>query len=159
VTLPPFERTVCACPADVAHCKVRPGFLLTDDVARIGLALAERGEIDRPQAIVQVLRASKGAKVWSVERGAFRIGTITPRMVGGRCVFLDPEDRCRIHAIAPFGCRYFDGHMSREEGDRRSTWGLTHIMDDPHYAALREALIALHGGEEEPFETKEASEG
>lgn len=43
------------------------------------------------------------------------IGSITPRSQGGRCVFLDEQDRCRIHAVAPFGCAYYDTHMDVAE--------------------------------------------
>jgi Fe-S-cluster containining protein len=66
----------------------------------------------------------------------FRIGTITPRMRAGRCVFLDGEDRCTIHAVAPAGCALFDTHMSAEAGQPRSLW-LMRSQQDASYQSLR----------------------
>lgn len=76
----PFDRTICACPKDVANCKSRPGYLLREDITRIGEFLAGRGEINHPEEILTLLRASKGAIVFSHDRGPFRIGTITPQL-------------------------------------------------------------------------------
>lgn len=143
----PFERTVCACPDDVASCLRSPGYLLPGDVLPIAEVLVAAGVIKNSAEVLEFLRASRGALVADSATGAlFRIGTVTPRMRDGRCVFLDETNRCRVHAAAPFGCAY----MSREEGDRRSMWGLRQVMADVGYARLREALRRLHG-EEEPF--------
>lgn len=84
--------------------------------------------------------ASGGSLVQdSVTGRQFRIGTITPRMKNGRCVFLDDNDRCRIHAVAPFGCAYFDTHMSLTEGSMRGSWLATETMS-PSYRQLRGEL-------------------
>jgi hypothetical protein len=34
------------------------------------------------------------------------------RLVRGRCVFLDAASALHDHAVAPFGCAFFDTHMS-----------------------------------------------
>jgi hypothetical protein len=38
---PPFPRTTCACPADVANCKQRPGMLMPSDIEPITRKLLE----------------------------------------------------------------------------------------------------------------------
>jgi len=69
-----------------------------------------------------------------------RIGTIvTKKKADGSCVFLDEHDRCKIHPVAPFGCAYFDTHMSKAEGDERLKVALMdHVT--PEYQALRNEL-------------------
>jgi Fe-S-cluster containining protein len=88
----PFERTTCACAGCVACCKRQPGYLIPGDAERIAAFLNE--------PIEKFLWASPGALVKQGVR-AFRIGTITPRLVKGKCVFLTEDDKCRIHPVAP----------------------------------------------------------
>lgn len=134
---PPFARTVCACTDCVSACKRRPAHLIPADVAPILAAAAELGQHD-------VLVASPGALVGRVVDGRMvlaRIGTISPKSdATGRCTFLTDDDRCAIHAVAPFGCAIFDYHQSKAEGDARSLWGLERIADDPDYAEFRATL-------------------
>lgn len=122
---PPFERTVCACSECVAHCKRQPGPLAVHDLERV--------DNDK-------LCASPGAVVGRAGR-IFSIGTIVPKTkADGTCVFLDEQDRCTIHATAPFGCAYFDAHMGRQEAFRRASWYLTRIETSETYRALRASL-------------------
>jgi hypothetical protein len=54
------------------------------------------------------LLASPGALV-SKDGKRFRIPTLVPAVTAeGRCINLDPQERCVIHADAPFGCAFFD---------------------------------------------------
>lgn len=133
-----FERTSCACRDCVACCETQPGSLAPGDFERIADFLGE----SREQAKIHFW-ASPGALVADTRTGrTYRIGTITPKRKGGRCVFLDIRNRCRIHPVAPYGCAYFDTHMSAAEGRRRSTPHLLAIARDAEYQALREELPA-----------------
>mgnify|MGYP001560074791 CR=1 FL=1 len=146
--LSPFERTVCACPRDVENCtavgerKGARGPLIPSDVARIAEALLKDGRITRPVEVFQWLRRSAGAILRVRDTGeSIRVGTISPkRLPNGRCVFLGLDDRCTIHAVAPFGCSMFDEHQSEAEWQRRSIWAHTTIAADEHYQALRATL-------------------
>jgi Fe-S-cluster containining protein len=71
--------------------------------------------------------------------GVKRVGTITPRLRRGCCVFLNENDRCDIHEVAPFGCSHFDTHMSQQRAHPRSLW-LIQQQEDPNYQALRNEL-------------------
>jgi Fe-S-cluster containining protein len=96
-----------------------------------------------PAAAAPLFRRGKGAVVGKFVNGAlqtFRIETITPTVVEGRCVFLDAENRCTVHAVAPFGCSFFDIHMSAFEGQQRSSWGLVQIVTDGDYQRLWQTL-------------------
>jgi len=132
---PPFVRTTCACADCVQCCRDQPGSLAPGDLERIAAYLAQ------PLRIVALkFWASPGALVANSRTGqTFRIGTITPKRVRGRCVFLDDVGRCTIHAVAPFGCAYVDTHMDAEEGHRRAMW-LVRQQSDPAYQSLRRTL-------------------
>lgn len=128
-----FERTTCACPDCVACCKRQPGPLSPEDLVvlidHFGADQFRERFVASPGALV-----SKGGE-------PFRVGTIVPRSNHfGRCVFLDNDDRCKIHAIAPFGCAYFDVHMSAAEASPRASWYLVQIMEHPEYNAIRAML-------------------
>lgn len=135
-TDPPFTRTACSCAECVTCCTEQPGSLAAGDLERIAEAL---------QLPVRVAAlkfwASPGALLLSRDTGeVYRQGTITPRRVRGRCVFLDAADRCTIHAVAPFGCAYFDTHMPLAEAQPRSQW-LARSQSSPDYQSLRRTLM------------------
>jgi Fe-S-cluster containining protein len=87
-----------------------------------------------------LFKASRGTTI-SYKGRIARIGTITPERNKntGHCVFLDKDDRCMIHSVAPFGCAYFDTHMSKAEGDKRvRRMVIDHCK--PEYQTLRDEL-------------------
>lgn len=129
----PFKRTVCSCPRCVDCCR-RPGPLHPDDVGKIAMALG--GTV---ADVADYLCASPGARVQKGDK-AFTVGTITPKTIRGRCVFLTPDDKCSIHEVAPFGCSHFDMHMRPSEGNRRSKWLHEEIAKSSTYKKLRDAL-------------------
>jgi Fe-S-cluster containining protein len=132
---PPFTRTVCACTACTQCCKRQPGPLAAGDYERIQAYLGISDE-----AMTKLFCASPGALVMNQLSGVVRrIGTITPQKRKGQCVFLDENDRCKIHAVAPFGCAYFDTHMSAATAQPRSVW-LAHTQETEEYQALRNKL-------------------
>lgn len=145
-----FERTSCTCTGCTRYCHEVPGYLLPSDLFRIADHLVATGRITETKQVMDHLRASKGAVVGRGEK-RWRIGTITPRMENGRCVFLTEDDRCSIHAVSPFGCSYFSSHDDRAEADIRSLWGLSLIAQTPAYEEARQTLIKRDGEAAEPF--------
>ena len=132
-----FARTTCACPECVACCTRQPGSLAAGDLERI----ADRLGLSVRVAALKFW-ASPGALAMNSETGqVFRIGTITPRMERGQCVFLDAESKCSIHEVAPFGCAYFDTHMSAVEAQPRSVW-LGRSQMDASYQRWRQTMPA-----------------
>lgn len=132
---PPFERTVCSCQDCRTGCLEQPGSLADGELERIAAHL-------QLPVRVAALRfwASPGALLLSAATGrTYRLGTITPRLVRGRCTFLAPDDTCRIHAVAPYGCRMFDTHMPASEAQPRSQW-LVRSQASPAYQSLRKTL-------------------
>ena len=137
-----FNRTVCACADCTACCKRQPGPLAPGDFERIVDHLAKAQNVTPEVALEQAKTqfcASPGALVQRVSGQVVRVGTITPQMKKGRCVFLDENDRCSIHAVAPFGCAYFDTHMNRAQAMERSVW-LVHQQATTEYQQLRLTL-------------------
>jgi Fe-S-cluster containining protein len=141
----PFNRTVCACKDCVACCKRQPGSLIAGDFERIVDWFMKTQNWSREIALSHVkkqLWASPGAMVKNALTGEVRrVGTITPRWDRRRkcCVFLDENDRCTIHEVAPFGCAYVDTHMNRATAHERSLYGVTN-QEQPDYQALRNQL-------------------
>lgn len=128
-----FTRTECACEECRACCKRQPGHLVPSDIQTISDHMGE--------SVLPFLVASPGAVLGKVtEDGVelFRVGSITPRTVSaeGRCVFLEDDERCAIHAVAPFGCAMFDTHHRSDELDGQ---GIKLIMDEA-YQSLRSTL-------------------
>lgn len=135
MTTPPFQRTKCVCSDCVACCYRQPGPLAPGDFERIQ---AHLGVDDA--AMRKLFRKSPGALVFNFATGkTYRIGTITPHRAAGRCVFLDKNDRCSIHEVAPAGCAYFDTHMRDPDATTRSNW-LAKAQTDPEYQKLRDTL-------------------
>jgi len=129
----PFKRTTCACAECVQCCKDQPGCLIPGDALRIAEFLNS--------PVHHLLWASPGAKAMNLSTGEIiSIPTITPRMKDGRCVFLDENDRCKIHPVAPFGCAYADTHMSREYGQKLSLWAMRLVKDSKDYQEFRATL-------------------
>jgi len=119
-----------------SFCKTYPGFLIPSDVGPVLEAAQAKPE--------EVLVASEGSLV--IYRGEMqRLGTILPaHKPDGSCVFLDENDRCKIHAAAPYGCAYTDFHMSDLEGRSVSAAGLQTLMEPSpelqEYRKIREQL-------------------
>lgn len=135
-----FKRTVCACCACTAFCRRMPGFLVPEDIAPLR---AQFGD----DSLDALCCASPGALVRQGDGPVFRIPTIVPaRRADGSCVFLDADARCSIHAIAPYGCAYFDTHQSRRAGDERSAAGLRAIANAFRYGAGPDAPPWSYGG-------------
>lgn len=131
-----FVRTACACRRCVDCCKAQPGPLVPGDYERI---LEHTGL--HPEEARLMFWASPGSLVRDMRTGRERfVGTITPQQVRGRCVFLQPDDRCGIHAVAPYGCAFFDMHQPTAVYQPRSQWLVQAIVADADYGALRATL-------------------
>jgi len=128
-----FERTKCGCRKCSINCEHIPGFLVPADVPRIA---AKLGYTDLGKFAEENLRASPGWKIGMRDNrtgevtGAIRLPTLVPaRQENGHCKFLK-EGRCQIHDVAPYGCAFFDEHMTDPEGDRRSQAALMAVAED-----------------------------
>jgi Fe-S-cluster containining protein len=135
-TLIPYERTKCSCSECRACCKTMPAYLGVLDIEKI----AEFLGVTLPE-VMNKLEASSGALVFSNKSGLRRIETIVPSSrPDGSCVFLSKDGKCKIHPVAPFGCAFFDMHMTREEGNKRSSPMLQLIEQDMVYQLQIRAL-------------------
>lgn len=100
-----FQRTTCGCELCRAPCRHLPGSL---DVADLDL-LCPPGH-DLFKWAEEHLRAITD-KPWP---------TLVPaRQANNHCHWLF-DGMCAVHGSSPYGCSFFDSHMSKEEADRRS---------------------------------------
>lgn len=122
-----FQATQCGCPDCSVFCRYMPGYMIPADLKRMHEAVAPQMEL--AEFAHAYLLASTGATVM-IQGKICQIPTLVPaRNPDHSCVFLK-AGRCSIHAVAPFGCRFFDGHMTRQEGDARCGPGLFSILQD-----------------------------
>jgi hypothetical protein len=100
-----FRRTVCGCAFCAAPCRHIPGSLDVADLPR----LCPEGQ-DVFAWAEQHLRAitDKGYTTLVPARG-----------LDGACHW-HFDGKCAVHERAPYGCAFFDSHMSHEEAERRA---------------------------------------
>jgi Fe-S-cluster containining protein len=122
-----YVRTICACHECTLNCRHIPGYLIPADLERIHQHHAPNQDLD--DWALQHLLASPGAIVLCRGQKA-RILTLVPgRRPDGACIFLTATGQCAIHAVAPYGCAFFDAHQVTAEADRRSKRGLQAIIE------------------------------
>lgn len=99
-----FSRTTCGCEICRVPCRHVPGGLDPADLPRLCppgqdlLAWAEehlRALTDKPFPTLVPARQASGACHWLF------------------------DERCAVHDQAPYGCAFFDTHMSKPEADQR----------------------------------------
>jgi len=134
----PFERTYCSCNECREYCKLMPGYLILDDVIAIYHYL--NPAVSFNQYYKLYFLASPGAIV--MKNGKIgRIGTLVPRRkLNGNCIFFTAEQKCQIHPVAPFGCRYFDHSTTKKKGDSISQVGLELIFKSKKYFEIWKEL-------------------
>lgn len=99
-----FARTVCGCEFCRIPCRHLPGTLDVADLER----LCPEGQ--------DVFAWAEQHLVALVDKSC---PTLVPaRQANGHCHWLI-DQRCVVHENAPFGCSFFDTHMSDEESERR----------------------------------------
>jgi hypothetical protein len=118
-----YERTECSCEECIQFCLSLPGSLIPADLEAISSHL---GYSDLVQFAVENLLASPGAIV-SDGKSLIRVPTLVPqRGPDGACKFLR-DNRCSIHANAPYSCAFFGAEQDQREADARSLLGLQAI--------------------------------
>ena len=129
-----LKRTKCDCMICKKNCMVIPGYLIPEDISVIQKYLNDS------QLTIDFCKtyflASPGALVMK-ENKIFRIPTIVPtRRKNSYCLFFDNNEKCLIHEVSPFGCRYFDHSQSKQEGDKISIIGLNKIIQSQFYREI-----------------------
>lgn len=100
-----FRRTSCACVWCAAPCRHIPGSLDVTDLPRL-------------------CPAGQDVFAWAEEHLRALTNkpypTLVPaRQANGHCHWFF-EGKCAVHEHAPYGCAFFDVHMTAEEADRRA---------------------------------------
>ncbi|MBY0456886.1 MAG: hypothetical protein K2V38_06085 [Gemmataceae bacterium] len=109
-----FARTACDCQACKAWCRHQPGYLVPSDLDRLVPPGAD------PFAWAEEhLRASAGFVGFSAGELVVAPSLVPAKGAGGACHWLS-GGHCQVHAAAPYGCAFFDQHMSGQEGESRS---------------------------------------
>jgi hypothetical protein len=125
-----FQRTTCGCEFCRAPCRHIPGSLDVADLARLCPSDADlfswaeehlRAITDKSYPTLVPARQASGECHW---------------LIGGGC---------GVHANAPYGCAFFDTHMSAEEADRRAAATIAARREDesqqgPYYRVWRHLI-------------------
>jgi hypothetical protein len=114
-------RSVCDCDVCKTNCRFMPGYLIPADLDRMIPTGA-----DPKQWAEQNLLASPGARVIKEGR-VIRVRTLVPATKqDGSCIHLTADNSCAVHAVAPFGCAFFD--CKSEPNDELARAGLIAVM-------------------------------
>jgi|SRR5215469_13353533 len=153
------ERTSCACQACKQCCRVLSAWLIPSDLERLiprgadPLEWAQSNLLASPgPLVVQVVeqkflsRSEPPKCERRFVRRRFRVpGLVLAAKADGSCKFLSATGRCRIHAVSPFGCAFFDGHARRSTvSDHLLRAGLNSLIEvgrEHLYHRLRLHLI------------------
>jgi hypothetical protein len=110
-----FRRTRCDCPYCQAPCRHLPGSLCPSD-------------------LVRRCPAGRDVFAWAEQHLRALVGrpfpTLVPaRQANGHCHWLY-EGRCTVHEAAPFGCAFFDSHMTAAEVESREAATIRARLED-----------------------------
>ena len=133
-----LKRTICDCMVCKKNCMVIPGYLVPGDIESIKKYF-KYNKITH-DFCRDFLLASPGALVMK-ENKIYRIPTLVPsRNMKGYCIFFSADEKCLIHKVSPFGCRYFDHSQTKQEGDKISIYGLNQIIQSKFYLEIWKML-------------------
>jgi hypothetical protein len=136
-----LKRNICSCNRCKWNCKTLPGYLIPTDILIICKKLGYEEKV--LYFAETFLLASAGAIVQKGEE-IFRIPTLVPRRnEKGYCIFFTEEEKCLIHSVSPFGCRYFDCKQTKEEADAISKIGLNSIIELSTESQIYKILIHI----------------
>jgi len=110
----PFQRTKCSCPMCQVYCQHAPGRLAPWDLA--------------------YLSGGHDLMTWAEQHLRAVIDAPYPKLIpvakpGGECHWYI-NGNCAVHTDAPFGCAYFDAHMSNDEVKKRGQLGIQACLAD-----------------------------
>ena len=117
-------RTCCACKKCTEHCFEKPGYTLPGEIKIIASYL---GRTDVEEFTEEHFMASRKTRVLIGDR-QYVVPTLSPKLMDGKCVFLDDNGRCTIHPVSPYGCAYFDHHQDFETANQRVRDGINFLM-------------------------------
>jgi hypothetical protein len=136
-----FERTTCNCEECSCYCRVMPGYLVPSDLDRLRPQDHDLVEWAKVHLRVSHCLATIDGK--QVARVPYLVPSSKP---DGSCHWLRESGECEVHADAPFGCAFFEQHMSKKEARRRSDAGegarLDGLFHDVRYAEVITTLKA-----------------
>ena len=155
-----FTRTKCGCDACSLFCRFTPGFLVEADLKRLIPETALRDHESLAEWVVTHLRASPGAVVAVfTAQGPVTVSIPTivpaPAADGAACHWLT-DAGCAVHENSPFGCAFFDTHLTDTDGTQRSEAGIRSVAKSWARGGLyalvwtllhREGLVAPGPGE------------
>lgn len=158
-----FKRTFAEGPFERLNCKFIPGMLVPADLDRMARAM---GFDDTKAWAMEHLLASPGATMMRIDSKTgkgetYRVPTLVPARKGEHrhCMHFDENGRCNVHAVAPFGCAFFDGTQSEEEHQKRSIAAHDAIKQawetNSEYAQIWTMLSAAGKKAPEPRECRE----
>lgn len=105
------DKPSCACTFCRACCHHKPGMMLPEDVGRLAkqLGLTEKELFDKHLAVDVVHDQDRDTYVLAPASVQTKnAGQVYRHDEGGRCVFLQRDGRCGIHAVKPYECRVVD---------------------------------------------------
>jgi hypothetical protein len=125
---------VCECQDCTLACKNNLGFLIPEDLARIATAIGLPMDGDEfVEWALNSLLASEGVYIQRDKYDTVQIPLLIPGtqdlqdLTDTRCQWYI-DGKCKIHAVAPYGCAMLDTHMTDEQYRNRKTYAYGRLM-------------------------------
>lgn len=141
-----FSTHPCECHSCVSNC-ARPGYMLPEDLLwHKDESIIQNYELGWMGGIMHIPADNPVFKDAGIGAGVmqFEWVTIKPTTSGGRCIFLNRDNRCDIHTKHPFGCRAFSCQSPAPKKDPATLYGIGQLFkvwvtedEAPMYARYR----------------------
>jgi hypothetical protein len=122
-----FQRTACSCELCSFWCEIMPGYLVPSDLQRLCPPDADLMAWAREH-----VRASQGFRQFDLRtEEMLQVPSLVPaKQANGHCHWLQSDGRCGVHDKSPFGCAFFDQHMTEAEAKKRGQAGQQARLED-----------------------------
>lgn len=100
----------CSCDKCVGACRKKPGWFVPEEIkpAADFLGLTEKEFFDKYLSVDYFTDPDGFLYVLSPATDKSEPGKEFPLEPSGRCIFLTDDEKCSIHSVKPFECKYFD---------------------------------------------------
>lgn len=120
MSLPILTDTIeCSCEVCVSACRKKPGWFLPEEIKPAAelLGLSEKDFFDKYLSVDYYGNTDGFLFVLAPATENSEPGKEYPLEPGGRCIFLDEDNKCQIHAAKPYECKSYDHRGSQSSQD------------------------------------------
>jgi Fe-S-cluster containining protein len=141
-TIPLNPTNACSCHICVHACRHRPGWFLPDEIRAAAAFVGTEVKPFFDRFLVVDYYCEEDGDIFLLAPAVSHAipGQEAPFDPRGRCVFLDPNDRCMIHEAKPYECGQ-SHHSGSRSASRETRSALVDVWKRPESQALIRELL------------------